>query len=78
MPNLVLSMALLRASRTSGSAGLSVGVELCEVYAFGERLRARGGNRWCKLLLLLNIMTADLLRVFFLKVSYFLRFKILI
>jgi hypothetical protein len=72
MLRLVLSLALLFASRTSGSVGLSVGVDLSEVYASVERLRARGGarflvplpcNRWCKFSQSLNIMTADLLRV---------------
>jgi hypothetical protein len=46
MLNLVLSLALLHASRTSGSAGLSVGVDLYEIYAFDERLRARDGVRF--------------------------------
>jgi hypothetical protein len=45
MLRLVLSLALLFASRTSGSVGLSVGVDLSEVYASVERLRARGGAR---------------------------------
>jgi hypothetical protein len=72
MLRLVLSLALLFASRTSGSVGLSVGVDLSEVYASVERLHARGGarflvplpcNRWCEFSRSLNIMTADLLRV---------------
>jgi hypothetical protein len=42
---------LLFASRTSGLVGLSVGVDLSEVYAYVERLRARGGVRFLVLCL---------------------------
>jgi hypothetical protein len=51
MPRLALSLALLFASRTSGLVGLSVGVDLSEVYAYVERLRARGGARFLVLCL---------------------------